>query len=195
MKNKKNGFSLIEIMLFLSVIVGLLAGAFMLFQNVSEERKSNQLISEWKSIHHQTDQLITNLGNIKVNVFGTIPYNNYIADNIATSYVRDKPDWSAFKTGFGLLEIQADTAPVSAPGPGESPFDVVSPFQGYTISLNYSSVSQKSCIKIAKSIMKLDYMADMIIGDESIYHYLDGEENLTGKELDNKIISSCKKND
>lgn len=39
-------------MLFLGVIVGLLAGAFMLFQNISEERKTVQLISEWKSIHY-----------------------------------------------------------------------------------------------------------------------------------------------
>lgn len=133
------------------------------------------------------------MGNIKIKVFDSMSYSNYIADNLITSYVRYNPNWSNYKTDFGILEIQVSTAPISAPGPGENPFDATAPIQGYRMSLNNPQMNQSSCVKTVKNFINLDYMIDMNIGDETIYYYLDGDKNSTGKELNDKIISSCEK--
>lgn len=86
--------------------------------------------------------------------------------------------------------VSISTSPIEAPKPGENPFEMNSPINGYVISLTGNDLREKLCVKIGKNLVGLDYLFDFSIGNKSIAGSFDGMED--SKELNEKIIEACK---
>lgn len=191
MKNTKKAFSLIEILLILSITITFLVGVFYLYQKVSTDFKIKELNRELTSISSQAINLAYSSGfdtiNADASAFGTPFPHDMIETSLVSIPTPSYSSWNGryYKSPFGgkvntWLYVM----------------DTPSRFNSYEIRAEIGS-DPAVCIAIAYEQVRNKNAQSMYINNQSIFstNNRTGVRDKSEKEIKDQIIPACEKKD
>lgn len=188
---KKNGFSLIEILISLSIVVIFLISAFLIYKDVLNQHKANKVIEELNSIPNQVSEIVNNNGLNTYNrgELTSIPFSGqvFIIENlkslfpIDTKSKRESSDTMGNISPFGGHVKYFFSSSFGAQGKTNVLYDST------LIIIDMIDYDIKSCVFIANSQLSNSKLNSISIGK---YNF-----NANNSDVKNLIVDSCNSTD
>lgn len=182
MKFENKGFSLIEILLVLSIIMILMISGLFVYKKVIFHNKSNESIKEINSISFQVLDIAYNSG------FDTVAYSSseFPFDLVNTGLLQIENEHNvgyirSYKSPMGgamVVQIYYKSGGSQAI------------FSGVNFNFEMHDFDTNSCVKIANSQVMRNDLNDITINSNYIYRKEDGETKDV-KKIKSEILKYC----